>query len=65
MARFKLMTDNIIIFPKEKIIKEEPTKVIMTTDDLEVILAKAKKQKEQIKKQQEEIIKQRNEIWQT
>ena len=48
MARFKLMTDNIIIFPKEKIIKEEPTKVIMTTDDLEVILAKAKKQKEQL-----------------
>ena len=71
MARFKLMTDNIIIFPKEKIIKEEPTKVIMTTDDLEVILAKVKKQKEQIKKQydiiikqKEEILKQREEIWQ-
>lgn len=62
MARFKLMTDNIIIFPKEKIIKEEPTKVIMTTDDLEVILAKAKKQKEQIKKQYNIIIKQQEEI---
>tara|TARA_R100000322_G_scaffold155927_1_gene115258 strand:+ start:208 stop:387 length:180 start_codon:yes stop_codon:yes gene_type:complete len=59
------MTDNIIIFPKPKRVREEPTKVIMTTDDLEVILAKVKKQKEQIKKQQEEIIKQRNEIWQT
>ena len=56
------MTDNIIIFPKEKIIKEEPTKVIMTTDDLEVILAKAKKQKEQIKKQYNIIIKQQQEI---
>ena len=62
MARFKLMTDNIIIFPKEKIIKEEPTKVIMTTDDLEVILAKAKNQKEQIKKQYNIIIKQQEEI---
>ena len=59
------MTTNIIIFPKNKKIHKEPTKVIMTTDDLEVILAKVKKQKEQIKKQQEEIIKQRNEIWQT
>ena len=56
------MTDNIIIFPKEKIIKEEPTKVIMTTDDLEVILAKSKKQKEQIKKQYNIIIKQQEEI---
>ena len=56
------MTDNIIIFPKEKIIKEEPTKVIMTTDDLEVILAKVKKQKEQIKKQYNIIIKQQEEI---
>ena len=59
------MNNNIIIFPKQKKVYEEPTKVIMTTDDLEVILAKVKKQKEQIKKQQEEIIKQRNEIWQT
>ena len=59
------MNNNIIIFPKQKKVHEEPTKVIMTTDDLEVILAKVKKQKEQIKKQQEEIIKQRNEIWQT
>jgi len=59
------MTDNIIIFPKPKRVREEPAKVIMTTDDLEAILAKVKKQKEQIKKQQEEIIKQRNEIWQT
>ena len=65
------MTTNIIIFPKNKKIHEEPTKVIMTTDDLEVILAKVKKQKEQIKKQydiiikqQKEIIKQREEIWQ-
>ena len=64
--------NNIIIFPKDKIIKEEPTKVIMTTDDLEVILAKVKKQKEQIKKQydiiikqKEEILKQREKIWQT
>ena len=66
------MTDNIIIFPKPKKVREEPAKVIMTTDDLEVILAKVKKQNEQIKKQhdmlvkqQEQIIKQRNEIWQT
>tara|TARA_R100000315_G_C5151866_1_gene87045 strand:+ start:473 stop:670 length:198 start_codon:yes stop_codon:yes gene_type:complete len=63
--------NNIIIFPKNKKIHEEPTKVIMTTDDLEVILAKVKKQKEQIKKQydiiikqKEEILKQREEIWQ-
>ena len=65
------MTDNIIIFPKPKRVREEPAKVIMTTDDLEVILAKVKKQKEQIKKQydiiikqKEEILKQREEIWQ-
>ena len=50
------MTTNIIIFPKNKKIHEEPTKVIMTTDDLEVILAKVKKQKEQIKKQYDIII---------
>ena len=56
------MTTNIIIFPKNKKIHEEPTKVIMTTDDLEVILAKAKKQKEQIKKQYNIIIKQQEEI---
>ena len=66
------MNNNIIIFPKQKKVYEEPTKVIMTTDDLEVILAKVKKQKEQIQKQhnmlikqQEEIIKQREELWQT
>ena len=65
------MTDNIIIFPKPKRVREEPTKVIMTTDDLEVILAKVKKQKEQIQKQhnmlikqQEEILKQREKLWQ-
>ena len=65
------MNNNIIIFPKQKKVHEEPTKVIMTTDDLEVILAKVKKQKEQIKKQydiiikqKEEILKQREEIWQ-
>ena len=31
------MTNNIIIFPKDKIIQEEPTKVIMTTDDLSLL----------------------------
>jgi hypothetical protein len=66
------MTDNIIIFPNPKVVDEEPVTVTMTTNDLEVILAKVKKQKEQLKKQhdilikqQEEIIKQRKEIWQT
>ena len=65
------MNNNIIIFPKQKKVYEEPTKVIMTTDDLEVILSKVKKQKEQIQKQhnmlikqQEEILKQREKLWQ-
>ena len=65
------MNNNIIIFPKQKKVYEEPTKVIMTTDDLEVILAKVKKQKEQIQKQhnmlikhQEEILKQREKLGQ-
>ena len=65
------MNNNIIIFPKQKKVYEEPTKGIMTTDDLEVILAKVKKQKEQIQKQhnmlikqQEEILKQREKLWQ-
>ena len=60
--------DNVIPFPKRDV---EVEKVLMTTDDLEVILAKVKKQKEQIKKQydiiikqKEEILKQREEIWQ-
>ena len=56
------MTTNIIIFPKNKKIHEEPTKVIMTTDDLEVILAKVQEQKEQIEKQKEEIAEQRKQI---
>ena len=65
------MNNNIIIFPKQKKVHEEPTKVIMTTDDLEIILVKVKKQKEQIQKQhdmiikqQEEILKQREKLWQ-
>ena len=60
--------DNVIPFPKRDV---EVEKVLMTTDDLEVILAKVKKQKEQIQKQhnmlikqQEEILKQREKLWQ-
>ena len=40
----------------------KPEKVIMHTDDLEVILIKVKKQKEQIEKQKLEIIEQRKQI---
>ena len=50
------MTDNIIIFPKPKIVCEESD--IVNKEQI-------KKQYDIIIKQQEEIIKQRNEIWQT
>ena len=50
------MTNNIIIFPKEKIIKEENNIINKEIKD---------KQYKQILKQQEEIRKQREEIWQT
>tara|TARA_X000001388_G_C2201273_1_gene111368 strand:+ start:831 stop:983 length:153 start_codon:yes stop_codon:yes gene_type:complete len=50
------MTNNIIIFPKEKIIKEENNIINKEIID---------KQYKQILKQQEEIRKQREEIWQT
>ena len=40
----------------------KPQKVIMTTDDLEVILIKVRKQKEQIEKQKLEIAKQKKQI---
>ena len=39
-----------------------PVKVMMTTDDLEVILAKVQKQREQIEKQRQEIAEQRKQI---
>ena len=39
-----------------------PVKVMMTTDDLEVILAKVQKQKEEIEKQRQEIAEQRKKI---
>ena len=39
-----------------------PVKVMMTTDDLEVILAKVQKQREQIEKQRQEIAEQRKKI---
>ena len=39
-----------------------PVKVMMTTDDLEVILAKVQEQKDQIEKQKEEIAEQRKQI---
>ena len=50
------MTDNIIIFPKPKRVREESD--IVNKEQI-------KKQYDIIIKQQEEIIKQRNEIWQT
>ena len=59
------MTDNIINFEDYKKKNEgevAPAKVVMTTDDLEVILAKVQKQKEQIEKQKKEIAEQREEI---
>lgn len=50
------MTDNIIIFPKPKRVREE----------LDIVnKEQIKKQYDILIKQQEEIIKQRNEIWQT
>ena len=39
-----------------------PVKVMMTTDDLEVILAKVQKQKEEIEKQRQKIAEQRKQI---
>ncbi len=48
--------NNIIIFPKDKIIKEENNIVNKEIID---------KQYRQLIKQQQEIIKQREEIWQT
>ena len=39
-----------------------PVKVMMTTDDLEVILAKVQKQREQIEEQKQEIAEQRKQI---
>ena len=50
------MNNNIIIFPKEKIIKEENNIINKEIID---------KQYKQILKQQEEIRKQREVIWQT
>jgi|TARA_R100000482_G_scaffold79793_1_gene31328 hypothetical protein len=50
------MTDNIIIFPKPKRVREESD--IVNKEQI-------KKQYDILIKQQEEIIKQRNEIWQT
>ena len=48
--------NNIIIFPKQKIIKEETNIVNKEIID---------KQYRQLIKQQQEIIRQREEIWQT
>ena len=53
MARFKLMTDNIIIFPKEKISKEN-NNIVSRQDIL--------KQQEEILLQQQEIIKQKEQL---
>ena len=57
--------DNIINFDDYK--KKHkggfaPVKVMMTTDDLEVILAKVQEQREQIEKQKQEIEEQRQQI---
>ena len=57
--------DNIINFEDYKKKNKggfAPVKVMMTTDDLEVILAKVQEQKEQIEKQKEEIAEQRKQI---
>ncbi len=51
-----MSNDNVIPFPKRN---EEVEKVLMTTDDLQVILAKVMEHKEQIEKQKQEIQKQR------
>ena len=57
--------DNIINFDDYK--KKHkggfaPVKVMMTTDDLEVILAKVQEQREQIEKQKQEIAEQKKQI---
>ena len=57
--------DNVINFEDYKKKNEggfAPVKVMMTTDDLEVILAKVQKQKEAIEKQRQEIAEQRKKI---
>ena len=56
--------DNIINFEDYKKKNKggfAPVKVMMTTDDLEVILAKVKKQKEEIEKQRQQILEMSNE----
>ena len=57
--------DNVINFEDYKKKNEggfAPVKVMMTTDDLEVILAKVQKQREQIEEQRQEIEEQRQQI---
>ena len=57
--------DNVINFVEYKKKNKggfAPVKVMMTTDDLEVILAKVQKQKEEIEKQKQEIAEQRKQI---
>ena len=57
--------DNVINFEDYKKKNEggfAPVKVMMTTDDLEVILAKVQKQREQIEEQRQEIERQRQQI---
>ena len=57
--------DNVIKFEDYKKKNEggfAPVKVMMTTDDLEVILAKVKEQKDVIEKQRQEIAEQRKQI---
>mgnify|MGYP003109796733 CR=1 FL=1 len=49
------MTNNIIIFPKNKITKEEP--IIVNKEAID-------KQYKKLLQQQQEILKQREEIWQ-
>ena len=57
--------DNVIKFEDYKKKNEggfAPVKVMMTTDDLEVILAKVKEQKDVIEKQRQEIAEQKKQI---
>ena len=57
--------NNVINFEEYKKKNEggfAPVKVMMTTDDLEVILAKVQEQREQIEKQRKEIAEQRKQI---
>ena len=57
--------DNVINFAEYKKKNKggfAPVKVMMTTDDLEVILAKVQKQREQIEEQRQEIERQRQQI---